>query len=69
MKKFSDFVNDRGFPTEDTKRFFKERLCREVATCLRFAGTENRVRVMGSVLKTVIGDMVSARLEELKNEK
>jgi len=69
MKKFSDFVNDRGFPTEDTKRFFKERLCRELATCLRFAGTENQVRVMGSVLKTVIGDMVSARLEELKNEK
>jgi hypothetical protein len=69
MNKFSDYINERGFPTDDTKRFFKERLCREIATCLRFANTESEVRVMSGILKTVVGDMVFERLEELKNEK
>jgi len=69
MKKFSDFVNERGFPTDAAKKLLKAFFCKEVSACLNVAATENQVRVMGSVLKNVVGDMVSERLEELKNEK
>lgn len=66
MSKFSEFINDRGFPTEDAKRFLKERFCREIAACLEFASTANEARIAGSVLKTIVADMVADRVDGIK---
>jgi len=67
MKKFSDIVDERGFLRKDAKQFVNERLVKELNIILRFAESENELRILGSILKTVVGDIVSSKIQENKN--
>jgi len=68
-KEFSTIVNERGFLQDDAKRFVKERFGKEISVLLGFAHTENELRIMSSLLKNIIADAVSDKIQEIKNEK
>ena len=65
--KFSDIVDERGFLKKGAKEFVNERLIKELNTLLRYAKSENELRILGSILKNVVGDVVSSRIQENKN--
>ncbi len=63
---FSDLINEQGFLHEKAEKYFKERFCREVSSILRFGNSDNEFRIIGSVLKKIINDMICNKVNEIK---
>lgn len=63
--RFSRFVNEQGRLYDDAKKFIDETFTKEVRSLLRNCNTENELRIMGSVLVSIIGEAVSQDVQKL----
>lgn len=66
INKFSALVNDTGFLNDEAKQFVNERFVKEVKTLLNFANSESELRIIGSILNSIIGNAVAARVQDAK---
>jgi len=57
------YVNEKGFLTDDGKLFVR-RFSVEVEEILRIASTENELRLVGSILGSIIGDKVASLVQK-----
>jgi hypothetical protein len=62
MKKY---VSERGFLTEEGK-LLVHRFSTEVEEILNIASSENELRLVGSILDSIIGNKVASRIQRTK---
>lgn len=63
--RFSRFVNEQGRLHDDAKKFVDETFTKEVKLLLKNCNTESELRIMGSVLASIIGEAVSQNVQKL----
>ena len=64
--RFDYLINEKGNIQEEASVFIKEKFIKEVNSLLNFAEDESQLRLIGSVLNSIIQDMVSKRVVDSK---
>jgi hypothetical protein len=63
MKELNFFVNERGFLTDEGK-LLAARFKSEIGDILRIATNENELRLVGSILNSIVGDIVAGKVND-----
>jgi hypothetical protein len=67
-RKFSVYVDERGVLHKDAREYVRARFDKEVAAILNISETENETRILGSILNSIIGDMIANKVDEIKKK-
>lgn len=61
--KFKEFVDERGFLTQEGK-LLANRFSVEIDGILMLARSENELRLLGSILSSIVGDKVASHVRQ-----